>query len=66
MMLSAAASLFVQMVVMPRLTVQPFILLRISMPMIFTAFATAAGDQEAVSAWVLISSAKRGKPGEYR
>ena len=42
MMLSAAASLFVQMVVIPRLTVQPFILLRISMPMMIIAFAAMA------------------------
>jgi MFS family permease len=42
MMLSAAASLFIQMVVIPRLQVAPFLLLRIAMPMMIVAFAIMA------------------------
>ncbi len=42
MMISAAASLFVQMVVIPRLKVAPFTLLRISMPLMIAAFAAMA------------------------
>jgi MFS family permease len=42
MMFSAAASLFTQMVVIPRLNVRPFILLRIAMPMMIIAFAMMA------------------------
>jgi len=42
MMLAAAASLFVQMAVIPRLKVAPFILLRISMPLMIAAFAIMA------------------------
>lgn len=42
MMLSAAAALFVQMVVIPRLDVRPFILLRIAMPMMVVAFCVMA------------------------
>lgn len=45
MMFSAAASLFIQMVVIPRLKVSPFTLLRIAMPVMITAFLTMAlGD----------------------
>ena len=42
MMFSAAASLFIQMVVIPRLKVRPFILLRMAMPMMIFAFAMMA------------------------
>lgn len=42
MMLSAAGALVVQTLVIPRLNVQPFTLLKISMPMMFIAFATMA------------------------
>lgn len=42
MMISAAASLVVQMAVIPRLKVAPFTLLRISMPLMIVAFATMA------------------------
>jgi len=42
MMLAAAASLFVQMAVIPRLKVAPFVLLRISMPLMIAAFAIMA------------------------
>jgi MFS family permease len=42
MMLAAAASLFMQMVVIPRLDVPPFRILRISMPMMIAAFLTMA------------------------
>ena len=42
MMLAAAASLFVQMAIIPRLKVAPFVLLRISMPLMIAAFAIMA------------------------
>lgn len=42
LMFSAAAALFVQLVVVPRLKVRPFALLRISMPMMMVAFAMMA------------------------
>lgn len=42
MMIAAAASLFVQMAVIPRLKVAPFTLLKISMPLMIAAFATMA------------------------
>jgi MFS family permease len=42
LMFSAAAALFVQLVVIPRLSVRPFVLLRISMPMMMIAFAIMA------------------------
>ena len=42
MMLSAGASLFAQMVLIPRMDVQPFVLLRVAMPVMLTAFATMA------------------------
>jgi MFS family permease len=45
LMFSAAAALFVQLVVIPRLSVRPFVLLRISMPMMMIAFAIMAIGQ---------------------
>lgn len=42
MMIAAAASLFVQMAIIPRLKVAPFTLLRISMPLMIVAFAIMA------------------------
>jgi MFS family permease len=42
MMFSAAAALFVQLLVIPRLSVRPFVLLRISMPIMMIAFAMMA------------------------
>ena len=42
LMFSAAAALFVQLLVIPRLTVRPFVLLRISMPIMMLAFAIMA------------------------
>jgi MFS family permease len=45
LMFSAAAALFVQLLVIPRLTVAPFVLLRISMPMMMVSFAMMALSQ---------------------
>lgn len=45
LMFSAAAALFVQLLVIPRLHVRPFVLLRISMPMMMIAFAIMALSQ---------------------
>lgn len=45
MMFSAAAALFVQLLVIPRLHVRPFVLLRISMPIMMLAFAIMAVSQ---------------------
>jgi MFS family permease len=45
LMFSAAAALFVQLLVIPRLHVRPFVLLRISMPMMMIAFAIMAMSQ---------------------
>lgn len=45
LMFSAAAALFVQLLVIPRLTLRPFVLLRISMPMMMIAFAIMAISQ---------------------
>jgi MFS family permease len=45
MMFSAAAALFVQLLVIPRLSVRPFVLLRISMPIMMIAFAMMAIGQ---------------------
>jgi len=42
LMFSAAAALLVQLLVIPRLSVRPFVLLRISMPMMMIAFAMMA------------------------
>ncbi|MFT4939486.1 MAG: MFS family permease [Paraglaciecola sp.] len=42
LMFSAAAALFVQLVVIPHLHVRPFVLLRISMPMMMISFAIMA------------------------
>ena len=42
LMFSAAAALLVQLLVIPRLSVRPFVLLRISMPMMMIAFAIMA------------------------
>lgn len=42
LMFSAAAALFVQLLVIPRLSVRPFVLLRISMPMMMISFAIMA------------------------
>jgi MFS family permease len=42
LMFSAAAALFVQLLVIPRLHVRPFVLLRISMPIMMIAFAIMA------------------------
>ena len=44
-MFSAAAALFVQLLVIPRLSVRPFVLLRISMPIMMIAFAMMAMGQ---------------------
>jgi len=49
MMFSAAASLFVQLVLIPRLGLRPFMMLRLSMPMMMVSFAMmAAGDTRMV------------------
>ena len=53
MMLSAGASLFVQMLVIPRLDVSPFTLLRIAMPMVIVAFAIMAIAQ---TQWLLTTA----------
>jgi MFS family permease len=45
LMFSAAAALFVQLLVIPRLSVRPFVLLRISMPIMMIAFAIMALGQ---------------------
>jgi MFS family permease len=45
LMFSAAAALFVQLLVIPRLHVRPFVLLRISMPLMMIAFAIMALGQ---------------------
>lgn len=45
LMFSAAAALFVQLLVIPRLQVRPFVLLRISMPIMMLAFAIMALSQ---------------------
>ena len=45
LMFSAAAALFVQLLVIPRLSVRPFVLLRISMPIMMVAFAIMALGQ---------------------
>ncbi|WP_299080562.1 MFS transporter [uncultured Paraglaciecola sp.] len=45
LMFSAAAALFVQLLVIPRLSVRPFVLLRISMPIMMVAFAIMAMGQ---------------------
>jgi len=45
LMFSAAAALFVQLVIIPRLSVRPFVMLRISMPMMMVAFAIMALGQ---------------------
>jgi MFS family permease len=45
LMFSAAAALFVQLLVIPRLHVRPFVLLRISMPIMMIAFAIMALSQ---------------------
>jgi MFS family permease len=45
LMFSAAAALFVQLLIIPRLHVRPFVLLRISMPMMMIAFAMLALSQ---------------------
>lgn len=51
LMFSAAAALFVQLLVIPRLSVRPFVLLRISMPMMMISFAMMGlGETQ----WVLI------------
>lgn len=42
LMFSAAAALLVQLLLIPRLSVRPFVLLRISMPMMMIAFAMMA------------------------
>jgi MFS family permease len=42
LMFSAAAALFVQLLVIPRLHVRPFVLLRISMPMMMVSFTVMA------------------------
>ncbi len=42
LMFSAAAALFVQLLVIPRLSVRPFVLLRISMPIMMIAFGIMA------------------------
>ena len=49
LMFSAAAALFVQLLVIPRLNVRPFVLLRISMPIMMIAFGImAVGDTHAM------------------
>jgi MFS family permease len=45
LMFSAAAALLVQLLVIPRLHVRPFVLLRISMPIMMIAFAMMALSQ---------------------
>ena len=45
LMFSAAAALFVQLLIIPRLSVRPFVLLRISMPIMMIAFAMMAMGQ---------------------
>ena len=45
LMFSAAAALFVQLLVIPRLSVRPFILLRIAMPIMMIAFGIMAMSQ---------------------
>jgi MFS family permease len=42
LMFSAAAALFVQLLVIPRLSLRPFVLLRISMPIMMASFAIMA------------------------
>lgn len=42
LMFSAAAALFVQLLVIPRMSVRPFVLLRISMPIMMVSFAIMA------------------------
>ena len=44
MMCAAAASLFVQLLVIPKLNVRPFTLLRIAMPLLIVAFGIMALD----------------------
>ena len=53
MMLSAGASLLAQGVVVQRLSLAPFTLLRVAMPLLFLAFATMALTE---SRWVLTSA----------
>ena len=53
MMLSAAASLLAQGVVVQRLSLAPFTLLRVAMPLMFLAFATMALTE---SRWVLTAA----------
>ncbi|MFZ8931884.1 MAG: MFS transporter, partial [Pseudomonadales bacterium] len=53
MMLSAGASLLAQGVVVQRLSLPPFTLLRVAMPLLFIAFATMALTE---SQWVLTAS----------
>jgi len=53
MMLSAAASLLAQGVVVQRLSLAPFTLLRVAMPLLFLAFATMALTE---SRWVLTAA----------
>ncbi|MFT6268085.1 MAG: MFS family permease [Alphaproteobacteria bacterium] len=49
LMFSAAAALFVQLLVIPRLPVRPFVLLRISMPIMMVAFGIMAlGDTQSM------------------
>jgi MFS family permease len=49
LMFSAAAALFVQLLVIPRLSVRPFVLLRISMPIMMIAFSIMAlGDSQSM------------------
>jgi MFS family permease len=49
LMFSAAAALFVQLLVIPRLSVRPFVLLRISMPIMMIAFGIMAlGDSQSM------------------
>lgn len=45
LMISAAAALTVQLLVIPRLSVRPFILLRVSMPLMVVAFAILSFSQ---------------------
>ncbi len=42
LMFSAATALFVQMLIIPRISIAPFTLLRLAMPIMITAFATLA------------------------
>jgi predicted MFS family arabinose efflux permease len=53
MMLSAGASLLAQGVVVQRLSLPPFTLLRVAMPLLFIAFATMALTE---SQWVLTAA----------